>query len=247
MIAALSLAGILAASLVPQTPVRGVVVAGGGGGGGGPFAFVKSAGARADSSTTSITVQLTTVTAGNVIVLHAKHEGSPTTITVSDGTTSFTAATKVNHGNNDLSGQFFYLLSSVASGTVTYTVTFAAARGFRGVVVMEFTRTGTAAFDTEPTGGGSSGTGGTITSGNMTTSVADSLVLGGYSNYGSESLATIQINGVNAGGIRGDDGATGDPQTAHCQWYRIPTATFTGAATATGITGDWIINAIAIK
>lgn len=220
---------------------------GGGGGGGGPFVFVKSVGTRNSGSGTTLTAQLLTVTAGNVIIAWVKHEEAPTTLTVSDGTSTFTPATKVNHGNNDLSSQFHYLLASVASGTVTYTATFAAAKGFRSFVVFEFDPTATAAFDTEPTGGGASGSGGTLSSGNMTTTVNDGLVLGAYGNYGSETFTTMAINGVAAAGIQGDDGSTTTSQTGGAVWYRIPTATFTGAATGTGVTGSWILNAIAIK
>lgn len=218
------------------------------GGGGGPYTFVKSQGNVFESPGTTMTNILPTVTAGNLIVIQVKHEGAPTTLTISDGTTSFTAATKVNHSSGQLSQQFFYLLSSVASGTVTYTCTLGAARDFKAMIAWEFDPTGTAAFDTEPSGGGSSGNGGTLTSGNMTTTANDTVCLGAYAEFSSDSFTTMQINGVAAAGVRASDNSTTTTQTRACSWYRIPTATFTGAATGTGVVADdWIINAIAFK
>jgi len=226
---------------------RKVAAAGGGGGAGGPFTFVKSTGVTDDASDTTTTAQLLTVTAGNLIALWVKHEGTAVTITASDGTTSFTARTKTSHTNNDLHGQWFYLLSSVASGTVTYTATFSTARAFKRMIVFEFDPTGSAAYDTEALSA-TNANGTSLTSGNLTTTANDSLVLGGYGDYSAANLTAMQINGVNAANIRGADDSTGTTQDISAAWSRTPTATFTGAATATlASANDYVLNAIAFK
>jgi hypothetical protein len=183
------------------------------------------------------------VGAGNTIALWAGHEGAPTTMTVSDGTTSLTAATKVDHSNNDLSGQWFYLPSSVASGTVTYTVTYAAARSFRRVMALRFTHTGTASFDAECTGGGAINTSVTAhTSGaTLTTTGTAGVILAAYFNYSGNASSARTINGVAA--TVGPASGSGDETC-----YRIMSATVSGAAAVfTTVSGTSVVNCMALK
>lgn len=217
----------------------------GAGGGGGPFAFVKSVGANNDANDTNMSSALATVTAGNLIVAWFKYEGAPTTITLNDGTTTFTARTLTSHANGDLNGQFHYLLSSVASGSVTYTGTFAAARAFKRIIIFEIDTTGSAAYDTEAL---ASGTSVSPSSGNLTTAVANSVVLGGYGEYNNSTLSVRVINGVANENNRAGDNTTGATASISCVWENVFSSTFTGAASATLAGSDpWVCNAIAFK
>jgi len=216
------------------------------GSGGGPYAFVKSAGAADDTSDTSMAVALATVTAGHLIVVWAKYEGATTTVTISDGTTSLTPRTTRAHANSDLHGQFFYLPASVASGSVTYTATWSAARTYKALIAFEINPTGTAVYDTEAL---NSGTSIAVTSGNITTAAADSVVLAGYSNYTVDIMSVRTINTVANDNNRAADNTTGATTIRSCVWENVFTSTFTGAADALlpNSTSEWVCNIIAFK
>jgi len=219
-----------------------------GGGGGGPFVAVQNTNNTTSGQTVSTvssisTSAITGVGAGHAILAWVKHEGAPTTITVSDGTTSFSPGTKTNHSNGDFSGQWFYLPSSVASGTVTYTASFSVAKPFCSIIVWEYSYTGTASLDTEATNQSNGST--AVTSTNLTTSATNTVVLGGYGEYSPELLSAALVNGSAANTLM--QLASSSVSGA---WARIMSGTFTGAATATlsgGGTDDWICNAIALK
>jgi len=217
---------------------------------GGPaITFVKSnSNVSAPTSATS-TVQLTTVTAGNLIIVAQKSEGAGEQAIsgISDGTSSFSLATEKEHTNGDLRWRFGYLLSSVASGTVTYTVTRGNALACCFTTfAFEFSYSGgTAAFDTEPTGGGASGNSNAPNSGNMTTGASKCVVLGGYGHYAAVTPSAFQLGGTNADGT--EPVSPGSGQSV--MWYRILSSVMTnGAATCTLTPGEnWVCNAMSIK
>lgn len=154
------------------------------------WSFVKSANASTNS------VQLTTVTAGNLIVCHIKYEGTTAAgdITFSDGTSSFQLGTH-QYDADDMGGQMFYLLSSVATGTVTYTATFGAAKSFYSLSCMELDYgSDTASFDTQNV---NTGAGLTPTTGNITTTGSTIAVVAAAGNYGGETTGT-ELIGVGA-------------------------------------------------
>ena len=94
-----------------------------------PLTFGQSQGVSSDASGTTLAVQLTGVTPGSLIVAYVKWEGTAAgTVTLSDGVSTFTADTLNSAANSDLHGRFYYLLASSASGTVTYTATWSAAK-----------------------------------------------------------------------------------------------------------------------
>src|SRR6185503_7252786 len=77
---------------------------------------------------------------GSLVVAYVKwEETAASAVTLSDGTSTFTADAINSAANGDLHGRFYYLLSSSASGTVNYTATWSAARAFRRLVVYEYT------------------------------------------------------------------------------------------------------------
>jgi hypothetical protein len=192
--------------------------------------FVQQNSAAANGSAATITVALTGVGAGNLIVLFACHETVQDTITASDGTTSLTGLTRHDFVGGSGSGRFLYLLSA-NSGDKTYTVTFGSAAQFRKVFVWEYSYSGTAEFDQENSNESNGGTS-SITSGNITTTGTDEVVLAGNWAYSASFPSDEQINGVAADNIDhdGNDGSS---------WDSIVTATFTGQATATRGTASW--------
>ena len=181
----------------------------------------------ASNTAQASTVNLSGIGAGQLIAVRVSHEGAPTSITVSDGTSSLTGLTKKNHSNSDISQQVFYLLSSVATGSVTYTVTWGTSPPFQKLAAYAFSYTGTAAFDAELTGGGDeyNVTGGTaptgdVVSSTLTTTGTDELVLGYTANYSGNPEDTWLINGA---------AATGNLSVGNSsEWYGTANSTFTG-------------------
>src|SRR3990172_8935178 len=204
-----------------------------------PFAFVQSASNSIDVAGTTITVALTGVAAGNLIALWVKHEGAATTITASDGTDTFTGATKEDHANGDLSGRFLYLLASSA-GNKTYTATFGASVPYSRIHVYEYSYTGTPSLDVQNTAEGSSTA---PNSGNFTTTGTDEVCFGGNGEYISQVATSPLINGLAA-----DGSIINSPVNSHtASWRRVFTSTFTGAASITTFKNHLIFFCISFK
>ncbi|HEY3486257.1 MAG TPA: Ig-like domain-containing protein [Ilumatobacteraceae bacterium] len=204
---------------------------------GAPLVFGHSAGGNADGGGTTLSVQLTGVQAGSLLVAYVKWEGVAGTATVSDGTSTFTADTMNNAANGDLHGQFFYLLSSSRSGNVTYTATWNGSRSYRKLIVYEYTRSGgTVVFDGSNR---ATATTGSLNSGAITTTGTDEVVFGAYGEYNANSTTNEQIGGVVADRVVRASYAS--------MWSKTFTAPFTGAATATGNSSEWIGSVIAFK
>jgi hypothetical protein len=205
------------------------------------FTFVNANGASDDAGDTSAAVTITGVQAGDSVAVWLKWEGGSTTTTMSDGTSSLTGATARNHANGGLSGRWFYLLSSVATGSVTYTCTWGASRDFKRLIGFVFRPTGTVTFNTG-TDASSSGASTAVTSGNYSTTGSGSwAVLGGFGEFNVVTLSTNLINGGAADGVT---------NAGVCEaWYKILSATFTGgASSATQSTSDdWVCGALALN
>ena len=175
------LASVLLASIAPASAAAA------------SFAFLRSGAASNDSGATTLTVQLTGVAAGDLIVAYVKYEGAATTVAVSDGASTFAADTAVHAANGDLHGQFFYALAAQASGTVTYTATWAASKPYRKLFVYEYSHSGTVAtFDVS---GRATATSGTLNSGAVTTTGTDEVVFGSYGEYSANTTSNEQIGG----------------------------------------------------
>jgi len=194
------------------------------------------------ASSTTTTVQLTGVTAGDLICIWFKHEGSPTTYSCADSgaTDDFSVATRTDHTNSDLSGGFFYLLSATVTGTVTYTVTTGAGKSWREIVAV---RVGVdsgevVTLSAQATG---QGQGTSLNSDTISPPAGDVIVFGGYGNYSAQTTGSDQIDSVAS-----DSQETATYTTA---WWRVITAGFTaGDASATiSSSADWICNIIAFE
>ena len=192
----------------------------------------------ADAGSTSITTTLTGVAAGNLIVVYVGWEGATTTVSVSDGTSSFTGLDATSGAGGDLWGRWFYLLSST-SGNKTYTVTYGASRGYRRVAVMEFNSANTWSLDQGPSGG--SGSGSYPTSGNITTTGSEVVALGASLNYTTDSYGTLTIDGGAAGG--NVNSGSGD---GIVMWYRIAEISAGGAVNAYNNV-SWVCDIVAFK
>jgi hypothetical protein len=195
----------------------------------------KNAAENYGNSATSIQVQLTSVAAGNLIAVGVRWAGASTTCAVSDGTSSLTeftgAAFDEDGGTTTLRGRVLYLLSSVASGTVTYTATLGASQNDLEIFAMAYSYSGTASTDGAGNrNGATSGT--SLTSGNITTTGTDGVAFGLHWYAGFPISGTPQINSGNA-----DQTQT---NTDHGSiWSKTYTSGFTGQATSTLAGSDW--------
>ena len=202
------------------------------------FSVANSGGTAEAPSLTTIAQTLTTVTAGDAVAIFVTHEGLVTSITVSDGSSTFASCTKTTHANADLHGQWFYTLSSVASGTVTYTATFGAARISRSISVLELSHAVTVDIDVCGQGSGNATA---LTSANVTTTGSVGAGLGGYAPYSAAVFSAPLINGTAATTtVTAGDGRA---------WFLALSSTFSnGAATATLATAsEYIVNILVLK
>lgn len=199
---------------------------------------------NAGTNQASVAKAVAGVTAGNLVVVWCKHEGAATTVSVSDGTSTFTAAGMTDHSNNDLHGGFFYKTAVVASGTVTYTCSFLASRPYPSIIVFVYSYSGTAALDVESHGTADRGSSADPTSANVTTTGTDEVVLGGYGEYASTVKTNAKIATVAA-----THTVVTDPTNYSAMWDKIETATFTnGNATVhLDASSDWICNIVSFK
>lgn len=204
------------------------------------FQFVQGAGAHVNvNDQASASVQLTGVQAGHLIVVGVKWSIGDVTCTVSDGTSSFTARARIG---TTTYAQQFYLLASVASGTVTYTATFSGALADHpSITVQEFSYTGTAAFDAAPANDGAAGLNSSANSGTLSTTGTDELVVGFAASASDALVDTEAIGGVaaTANAAHTDDVS---------QFFRILTEAASNiAATATVAWTNWACGALSFK
>lgn len=214
------------------------------------WTFVDSDGANGAGSSTTIASPGLTVNVGDLVVVMTKWEGTDTTISISDGTSTLTPWSIGNQGttasNNEPHLAVAYILASVASGTnsVVYTVTYGATRAFRDVIAMVFTPSSACSLDgTAIAGNSGAGTGTVLSSGNITTTGTDGIAFGAYAEYGGvlDSLS-IKINSVSAANVQKSTGTNSE------LWNITYASGFTGAAAATiSVANRWVLGVIAFK
>lgn len=206
------------------------------------WTFVTGCGHNVGVPGTSIACTVATnVAAGDtVFVWHTNETGqSPTSVT--DGTSTFTIDPDGVLIANSITSVAYYLLSSTALTTPTYTVNHPSADISRIVVQVWRPSAGaTVSFVDSITG---TGNGTALTSGNLVTGTEDGLVFGanGHTGVGPDDTS-LQINGVAYSQLQKDDGAKTKV------WSRTYSTGFTGAATGTNATADnWHVTAMAFK
>ena len=203
-----------------------------------------SSGATLDASTGALNVA-----AGDLLVCWVKHEGSSTTLAVADSASgnsfTFDAGDKTDHSNGDLHTSFGYVLSASADATFVGRLTLGAARTFRVIQVWQF-RPDSGETVTKDASNDAQGSSLAVSSGNITTTGDDEVVVGGYGEYVGADSETHQIGGVAATAVLQASTVAGECFSA--SWYRILSATMTnGAATCAVLSSDWNGSIIAFK
>lgn len=198
------------------------------------FTLVSEAAVTVEGSGTTLQTNgdITGVQAGDLIVASCNWDGATTTCTVSDGTSTFTApaGNQVGGaGGTTITQCFRYLLSSVATGTVTYTMTLAQARSFRRIMVRVFRPTATPEYVGLAQAGGSSNS---PNSGNLAVTGTDILAVGAGCYFDTQFSTTRTINGESVTGnlIAGVDSGAANGYAE--QAYLLKNAGFTGAFAA---------------
>lgn len=203
----------------------------------------------AGAAQSSIAVSLTGVAGGSRtgIVVGVKAENSSGgTISVSDGTTTFTPGTLKRFAPTQQFCQFFYL-TTANSGNKTYTASFAGGNvDFPSIHVWEVDAgSGNSwAFDAEPSGGGATGTSTAPNSGAMNATGGAGIGFGIYGEFSSGTISAPLINGAAA-----DFSFQFTPgNTASAYWDKTYAAPFNAAASCTlSGSGDWVCNGLAMK
>lgn len=194
-----------------------------------PFTLVGSGigSNNGSGATLAIVTPVASVLPGDVVFASASCSGILGISGISDGTTALTPlpTPELHTSNNGTSWRGFYLLASIASGSLTYTVTFTGTPTSRSIAVFVFRPSGVAALDvsvgqeTIATTAGDSGAG--------TTTGADELAFGSQANENQSGSSLELINGVSRVAVI-------DSGTGHTLWYTLPNAIFTnGHATET--------------
>lgn len=212
------------------------------------YTFVGGCGNNSDGSSLTVACTVASVQAGDLAFTSTSFEGATTTATVSDGTSSLTAtAYGVTAGtrNSEPWLAAHYLLSSTATGSVTYTTTLGATRTFKQIAVQVWRPSAAASLDGTAVAAASAAGGSTTpNSGNITTTTSDGLAFASYAEFGQATTAEL-INGVaedqkqiaNAGASRNSS-----------TWSRTFAAGFTGAASGTLASAQrWTIGVTAFK
>lgn len=191
------------------------------------------------NTATGNTIALTGVTPGNLIVIFLNAESvTGPTASVNDGTNDFIMATAANRADHEW-GQFGYLLEA-NGGDVTYTINWPAGAEYKSVIIWEFSYSGIVIADDEAIGTGSSGA---PTSANITTTgSADELVFGGEGNYSAAIASAHQINSLDAEDVVAESGSN-----RGVMWYRRFNAPFTGPASCSISSTEWVCNIISFK
>ena len=152
----------------------------------------------------TINCNFASVAAGSLIIATMRWEATDATPTMSDGTTSFTCLTRIVGSTDPVYHRMCYLLSSVASGTVTYTWTIGATVSYIVMYVHEFTHDSAVTLGNVPSGSGVGGTGTAVNCGAFSTANNGDLSIAGQGAYGA-SVSTLYSIGGTTTGVANDE------------------------------------------
>ena len=213
------------------------------------FTLIATAFGADGSGSTVSTVDTSTslnVAANDVLVDWCKHEGATTSMatakTTGGNSGTFDAADKVTHSNTDLEAQFGYVLAASADATHTRRLSLGAARSYVSLITHQFRPDASETVSKDASNIGQ-GNGTAISTGNVTTTGTDAAGVGGYGEYVANVSSSHQINGVAATGVV----HTNSIANFTASWYRILSATFTGNASCSNSSGDWVAGIIVLK
>ena len=171
------------------------------------------------------------VTAGNLVVVLAKWEGTAVISTVSNSGDTYTLGTAKTHSGGEPISQQCYVLASTG-GSAVCSLSFASGTPtYVRMIGYEFSATGTHALDAQATPG--SGTGTSLASGTASSSVATGLAIGGYAEYTFAALSNVQIGGTAVTATTQVSNSTG------AAYLTFTSAISTGAFTATTPNNRW--------
>ena len=221
--------------LCAATAQAGVFVGFGQSGGSatGDFTLVQQSGVQVGSTA----VTLDGVTAGSLVVVVYGDVETSTNLTCTSGTALSAVA---QFTGTYVRTRVFYRVAETA-GNHTYTVS-GTLGGTESIWAGEFSYTGgTAVVDVYSSGLGDGV--GSVSSGSITTTGSgEELVIGTVFSYAGGNTSGHQINGTAATAVY--ENTSGDVAV----WYRLPTVTFTGAATATDPgNGYWVSGIVGFK
>lgn len=206
-----------------------------------------------EGSTSDTTVDASSslnVAAGDVLIAFCKNESGSTTFAVAkndgsgDNALTFDAGDKVVHSNASLQASFGYKLSATADAAYTPRLTLGAARDFKWFKVLQY-RPDAGETVTKAASAAGQGNGTTISSGNASPTLTDGIAVGGYAEFVANNSANHQINGT-ATGVTVSQ--VGDTLNWGAVWRKEAFSSgFTGAATCTNLSADWIGAIIAFE
>lgn len=190
------------------------------------FTFAQDNAAGSNVSATSIPTTLTGVLSSDLIAMCVTWQHATATASISDGTNTAAAATAIQDTNTNNSQWHYYLPGTHANGSITLTATFTSTSTVRSIMAFVLNTVGTVTFDQQ---NAAFGTSASAASGNITTTGATSIALGGVTDGGLSTAPTaMQINGVGA-----TANTHGPVINSLNSFFRIVSSTFTGQATAT--------------
>lgn len=185
------------------------------------------------------------VTAGDLIYVFAKWEGTDTTVSGSDGVNTYVDLFAGNHHSKAGADPWGTVLYAIAATTtsLTPTVNFGASQSFinLGAVILHPTVPGTISLDGTPNKGGGAGT--AVNTGNITTSAQAAncgIAIASYNTFGSTTSGRL-INGT------AEDFSFQVAGDSSIAWFLRYTAGFTGAGAATIASNDWSAGIVAFK
>jgi hypothetical protein len=189
--------------------------------------FVQANGNTLNYEQSSITVNLSGITAGNLIVLHCAWSGDQAA-TASDGISSLAPLARVWDGGSNF-GQVFYLLAA-NGGNKTFTVTFAGQITYPEVFVYEFAASQTVTWNYD-TGHGAGAYSTAASSGNITTQSTNPAIV--ITSTGKlYNVAATTSNPLIGGGTPVESSPSPVGTYDH-QYYLLNTPITNGAATLT--------------
>src|SRR5262245_10879697 len=211
-----------------------------------PIAFVNRAVGFEDASDTSTPTAAQSHTAGNLLAVGVKYEGTATGITINDTAgNTYNPLTRFDlpgGGASDMHVQMFYAKNIIGNGSNVLTVTFDAARTFKRVCALQYS--GCDQDDPFDQEAGGTGTGtATLTSGNITTTFDDEVLVAFGGEFDIQAGYTPGANYTERW-----DGPVDSGSNDSAMEDRIVDAIGTYNATMTQTnTNDWVIAIASFK
>ena len=197
------------------------------------------------ASNLSQSITMTNITAGNLIIIGCKSEGGigSTFVSMSDGTSVLAMDAETSSSTGDNKFVFGYHTSSLASGTVTYTLLRSAAAGWYSTFALEFAYTGSVSF------GASNGTASVsstkLSSSVITTGAPASVVVGSYAQFAALTPSNLKIGGIDKDGFEPNPFFVSNPIV----WWRVLTDVVADCEATCDLTptGPWVSRILNIK